>query len=122
MPWIIWNKPKRVVYLEQEADALMKYADYEEFEPQEEAFNIVDIIRDMEDDEMYAAALKDCCEDTIAYVKDHFHNVLEYQVWDSEYRSANSLYMDIADMVAEDLLDRGMARMKLVPVVAKEIK
>ncbi len=122
MPWIVWNEPKRIVYLENEAAPLMKYADYEEYDYVNEAVNIVDIIRDMDDDDIYAEALHACCEDTIAYVKDHFYNVLEYQVWDSEYRSANALYTEIADLVQELLVDRGMARMKLVPVVGKEMK
>lgn len=121
MPWIIWDEPKRIIYLENEAAPLMKYADYEEYDYVNEAVNIVDIIRDMDDDDIYAEAIRACCEDTVAYVKDHFRNVLEYQVWDSEYRSANALFLEITDIVQEILEERGMAKRKLVPLMVNEM-
>lgn len=121
MPWIVWNEPKRIVYLENEAAPLMKYGDYEEYDYVNEAVNIVDIIHNMDDDEMYAEAIRACCEDTVAYVKDHFRNVLEYQVWDSEYRSANALFLEITDIVQEILEERGMAKRKLVPLMVNEM-
>lgn len=122
MPWIVNDELKRIIYLEGEAAPLLKYGGYDDYEYVEEAVNIVDIIRDMDDDATYSAALHACCKDTFAYVKDHFRNVLEYGVWDSDYRCANSLYHEIADLVTEEILQRGMARMKLIPVVGNVTK
>lgn len=114
MPWIVNEQKKEIIFLEDEAEPLLKYGGYEDYPYVEIAENIADILTDMDDD-VYADAIQDCCADMCQYIDDHIRNVEETTILENEYRDARSLLLEIAEVLEEILISRGMIKYALVP-------
>ena len=114
MPWIYSEAKKEIIFLENEAEPLLKYADFEEYEYVEVAEDIADSLQCMDDDS-YTDAIQDCCSDMCQYIDDYIRDIQEMTIVENEYRSARSLLLEIAEVLEEILIDRGMIKHVLVP-------
>lgn len=114
MPWIYSETKKEIIFLENEAAPLLKYGGYEDYPWVETAHDIAGTLNNMEDED-YEVAIQYCCADMTQYIDDYIANVEELTIVENEYRAARSLLLEIAEVLEEILIARGMVKYMLVP-------
>lgn len=128
MLWYIQKESNRILSLEDEADALCRYAGFEDFETVDFALQLVDAIEEMLNQpgndehgwELYSSALEAFCDNPAEYVKTQVYDVYEYHVEETEYDNERGFYLDVAEEMEEIMISRGMVKRALIPQERKE--